>query len=109
VFTTAKPGKTLDGKLPETYEGQVRQVFSNLEQILNAAGTSLDNVLMTRVWLFEVPGETKEQGREKFKKFNEIYKEFFKPPYPARGIFWINSHPQPECYLEVDLVVGVPD
>jgi len=109
VFTTAKPGLTLDGELPKSWEDQVKQVFSNLQQILNASGTSCDNVLMTRVWMFEVPGETKEEYREKFKKFNEIYKEYFKPPYPARGVFWINAHSNPNCYIEVDLIAGVPE
>lgn len=112
VFTTAKPGRLPDGPLPEVFEDQVRQLFSNLQQILNAAGTSLDHVLMTRVWAFNVPGDTEEKARERSQKFNEIYKEYFKEPYPARGVFHNVTHGAIKgvpCYYEVDVVAGVPE
>lgn len=60
--------------------GDVREeamvVLRNLERALRAAGSGLDKVLAVTVFLADI-GEVPA--------FNEVYEEFFRPPYPARS------------------------
>lgn len=63
------------GKMPETVGEQTRQVLTNIRTILEAAGATMDDVVKTTVHLADM---------KDFEAFNEVYKQFFKPPYPAR-------------------------
>ena len=55
---------------------QTRQVLKNLSAVLEAAGTSLNNVVKTTVFLADM---------NDFVKMNEIYAEFFSENKPARA------------------------
>lgn len=61
-------------------KGDVREeamvVLRNLERILRSAGSGLGMVLAVTVFLADV---------EELPAFNEVYEEFFQPPYPARS------------------------
>src|SRR5215210_2654279 len=57
-------------------KAQTRQVLNNLKAILEAAGSSLDNVVKTTVFL-------KDMGE--FAAMNEVYAEFFAKEPPARS------------------------
>lgn len=61
-----------------TVAGQTRQVLSNLKAVLEAAGTSLDNVVKTTVLLADM---------EYFAEMNEEYASFFTENPPARATF----------------------
>lgn len=63
------------GKMPEDVGEQTRQVLTNIRTILEAAGATMDDVVKTSVHLADM---------KDFEAFNEVYKQFFKPPYPAR-------------------------
>jgi reactive intermediate/imine deaminase len=65
------------GLAPET-----RQALSNVRTMLEAQGLSLKNVVKCTVMLADI-GE--------WGAFNEIYKEFFSAPYPARAAFGANG------------------
>ena len=54
---------------------QVRKVLSNLREVLAAAGATLDDVVSVVVYLANVD----DWGR-----FNEIYKQVLREPYPSR-------------------------
>jgi 2-iminobutanoate/2-iminopropanoate deaminase len=60
-----------------TLEVQARRALDNLKAILEASGAKLSDVVKVTVFLGE--------GAE-FDPFNEIYKEYFSQPYPARTI-----------------------
>ena len=66
------------GKLIEEGDGaaQTRQVLTNLSAVLEAAGSSLDRVVKTTVFL-------KDMGQ--FKVMNAVYTEFFPLDPPARS------------------------
>jgi 2-iminobutanoate/2-iminopropanoate deaminase len=51
-------------------------VLRNLKSVLEAAGSGPGKVLSTTVYLADI-GD--------LPAFNEVYEEFFKPPYPARA------------------------
>ncbi|HNB51032.1 MAG TPA: RidA family protein [Anaerolineales bacterium] len=56
-------------------EAETRQVLENLKNILEAAGSSLDNVLKTTVYLRDLAD---------FAQMNAIYAQYFTANYPAR-------------------------
>lgn len=56
--------------------GQTRQVLVNLSAVLNAAGSGLDKVVKTTVFLADMAD---------FAAMNEVYAEFFSDNKPARA------------------------
>lgn len=73
-------GKLVDGGVI----AQAKQALSNVQAICNAAGFSLADVVQVQVFLANIAD---------FKAVNEIYKEFFKEPYPARAAFAVGALP----------------
>lgn len=58
-----------------TVEEQAEKILTIIEAILEAAGSSMDNVLKATIFLNDV---------NDFAKVNEVYRKHFKEPYPAR-------------------------
>ena len=71
------PNNPVTGKIPEGIEEQTRQALTNVKNIIEAAGGTMDNVVKSTVYLVNL---------DDFKAFNEVYKSFFNPPYPVRAI-----------------------
>lgn len=65
----------------EDIDSQVRQTLRNVEGALAAAGATLDDVVSTTVYLANV---------DDWGKFNDVYKEVFRPPYPSRTAIGAN-------------------
>ena len=63
------------GKVPEGIEDQTRQVLKNIQAILEAGGAKLDDVVKVTAHLADL---------KYFTAFNEVYKTFFKEPFPVR-------------------------
>jgi 2-iminobutanoate/2-iminopropanoate deaminase len=63
------------GNMPDAFADQVRQTFSNVQTILEAAGTSLDHVVKVNAYVTDLT---------RFGEFNEVYGEFFQHDPPAR-------------------------
>src|SRR3712207_4688617 len=63
------------GTMPDGFTDQVRQTYENLNTILEAAGSSLDNVVKVNAYV---------TGLARFAEFNEVYKEYFDHDPPAR-------------------------
>ena len=55
---------------------QARQAFENLKALLEDAGSSIDRVIKTTVFIKDM---------NDFAKINEVYAEYFSKPYPARS------------------------
>jgi len=66
-------------------EAQPRQVLTNLKNVLEAAGTSLENVVKTTVFLRDMAD---------FPKMNAIYAEFFPSNPPARSTIAVAGLPK---------------
>ena len=69
------PRNPVTGKVSEGIEEQTRQVMTNLKNIIEAAGGTMDDVAKSTVHLANL-GD--------FEKFNKVYSGFFNPPYPVR-------------------------
>ena len=64
------------GKLPEGVAAQTKQTLENIKAIVEAAGTSLDNVLRVGVYLRDI---------NDFGEMNKVYQTFFTQNQPARS------------------------
>ena len=63
------------GAMPDAFPDQVRQTLENVRTILEAAGSSLDDVVKVNAYVTDLT---------RFAEFNEVYKEFFREDPPAR-------------------------
>ena len=85
VFTSGQIALKPDGVLIEGgIEEQTRQVLTNLGEVLKEAGSSLQNVVKTTIFLANM---------DDFAKVNEIYAEFFGSHKPARSTVAVKTLP----------------
>lgn len=63
---------------------QARQSLTNISNILEAAGSSMKDVVSVTVLLDDV---------STFQAVNQVYAEFFEEPYPARACFEVAKLP----------------
>jgi 2-iminobutanoate/2-iminopropanoate deaminase len=75
-------------------EDQTRQVLKNVSAVLEAAGTSLDNVVKATVFL---------QDMNDFAAMNKVYAEFFKTPFPARAAVQVARLPR-DVKVEIEVI-----
>jgi 2-iminobutanoate/2-iminopropanoate deaminase len=76
---------------------QTEQVLRNLEAVLKAAGSSLDNVVRTGVFLKDI-GE--------FTAMNDVYERFFPQHAPARSTVEVTRLPK-DVRVEIDAIAIV--
>ncbi len=74
-------GNIVEGGL----EAETRQVLTNLKAILEGAGSSLERVVKTTVFLRDI---------NDFARMNTIYAEFFVANPPARSAFQVGALPR---------------
>jgi 2-iminobutanoate/2-iminopropanoate deaminase len=84
------------GEIPIGIEAQTRQVFDNIQAVLQAADYNLGDVAVCEVFL---------QDLGDFGKMNEIYAEVFDPvcpknDYPARAAVEVAKIPK-GCLIEI--------
>ena len=78
-----------------TIEEQTHQVFKNVKAILEEAGSSLDKVLKTTVFMKDM---------NDFAKVNEIYAGFFtEGSYPSRSAFEVARLPK-DVLIEIETI-----
>ncbi len=96
VFVSGQgPGNPETGQLElGDVRSQTVRVFSNLKAILEAAGSSLDNVVRCNVYLKDI-GD--------FATMNEVYASMFTAPYPARTTIQAGALPG-GISVEIDCV-----
>jgi endoribonuclease L-PSP, putative len=70
-----RPVDAATGMIPDDLASQARLCLENVRHVLEAAGATMENVTSVTVYLADI-------GH--FAAFNEIYKEYFAAPYPAR-------------------------
>lgn len=80
----------------ETIEGQTYQVISNLEEVLTAANSSIENVVKTTCFLKEMSD---------FASFNSIYEKFFVNK-PARSCVAAKELPR-NVLVEIEVIAIV--
>jgi 2-iminobutanoate/2-iminopropanoate deaminase len=87
-------GQLVDGEI----EDQARRVIANLSAVLEAAGSGLDRVIRTSVYLVDL---------SLFPRVNAVYAEAFTGrPSPARSTVQVASLPL-GAEIEIDLIARV--
>lgn len=82
-------------QLVEGLDAQARRVFSNLEAVAAAAGSSLADAVKLTIYLVDL-------GH--FARVNEIMAQHFKEPYPARATVQVAALPR-GALVEIDAVL----
>ena len=77
-----------------TIQEQTRQAMENLAAVLDAAGSSLDMILKTTVYLKDM---------NDFADFNSVYGSFFEDDPPARAAFQVARLPL-DALVEIEAV-----
>lgn len=75
-------------------EEQAEQVLKNLKNLLEAAGTSTDNVIKTVVFI---------KNMDDFAKVNEVYAKYFTTDCPARSCVEVARLPK-DVLIEVEAI-----
>jgi len=76
---------------------QTTQVLENLKAVLEAAGSSLDRVLKTTVYLRDM---------DEFPLMNEVYGKYFMSSWPARATVQAARLPK-DVRVEIDCIASV--
>lgn len=83
------------GAFPEGIEAQTKQALTNVKNILEAAGTSLDKVVKTTVFLSDM---------NNFAAMNGVYASFFSEgSYPARSAVEVARLPK-DAMVEIEVI-----
>jgi len=95
VYTSgAIPVNPATGEIPEGVEAQANQAFSNLCALVVESGSKVENIVKTTVFIKEM---------NDFGKINEIYKTYFKEPFPARSCVEVARLPK-DVLLEIEAI-----
>lgn len=86
------------GVMADTVEEQAKQVLTNIKNILDEAGLSMNNVVKTSVFLADL---------NDFAKVNEVYASFFAEPYPARSCVQVAAIPK-GAKVEIETIAVRP-
>lgn len=74
-----------------------RQSLTNIRNILTEAGTGMDRVLKTTVYLADMAD---------FAEMNAVYAEFFSEPFPARSAVAVKGLPK-GARVEIEVIAAV--
>lgn len=94
------------GQIPLTPGGEVieadivkqsEQVMKNLQNVLEAGGSSLKKVIKTTCFISDM---------NNFSKFNEVYSSFFKDEAPARSCVEVARLPK-DVLIEVEAIAEI--
>ena len=85
------------GAFPEGLQAQTRQSLTNVKAILTEAGTDMDHVLKTTVFLSDM---------NNFAAMNEVYATFFtEGSYPSRSAVEVARLPK-DALVEIEVIAA---
>ena len=82
------------GVLTPGVQSQIKQTLNNLKAVLEASGSSLNQVVKTTVYI---------KNMSDYPLFNKIYGEFFNSNKPARATVEVSRLPK-DCLIEIDAI-----
>lgn len=96
IYTSGQlPLNPATGAFPEGgIKEQTKQSLSNIKAILEEAGTTMNNVVKTTVFLADM---------NDFAAMNEVYAQFFSAPFPARSAVAVKTLPK-NALVEIEVV-----
>ena len=91
------PVNPANGEVPEGIVAQTEQSLANVKALLAAAGTSIDRVVKTTVFLADM---------SLFGPMNEVYARTFAEPFPARSAVAVRELPK-QVLVEIEVIAEV--
>ena len=97
ILVSGQASVDAQGKIiSDTFEGEFRRSLENLKQVLETAGSDLAHVVQTRNYVREP---------EDLPRYNQLYREYFQEPFPARTT--ITNCLPPTLRFEIEAVAVV--
>ncbi len=94
IFVSGQASVDALGKIvPDTFEGEFRRSVENLRRVLLGAGSDLAHVVQTRNYV---------RDEANLGRYNELYREYFTAPFPARTT--ITGCLPPSLHFEIECV-----
>jgi 2-iminobutanoate/2-iminopropanoate deaminase len=94
IFVSGQASVDATGKIvPDTFEGEFRRSVENLRQVLEDAGSDLKHVVQTRNYVRDPANVV---------RYNELYREYFSAPFPARTT--ITHCLPPTLHFEIECI-----
>lgn len=98
IYTSGQiPVNPQTGEIPDGAVNQANQVFANIKNLLESAGTSIENIVKTTVFI---------KNMDDFAKINEVYEKYFTKPYPARSCVEVARLPK-QVLIEVEVIAEI--
>ena len=88
-----RTGNLVNGGVKE----QTLQVMENLKSVVQAGGSSLENIVKTTVFL---------QDMDDFPMMNEVYEAYFHKPFPARATIAVSKLPK-GALVEIECIAFI--
>lgn len=85
IFTSGQIPVAPDGSVSADIVEQAHQALENLKAVLEAAGSGMNNVVKTTVFITDM---------EQFGAINGVYQQYFEQPYPARSCVQVAQLPK---------------
>ena len=96
VFATGQTGRDpATDRVEGDITAQTNRALNNLAAVLSAAGTSMDRVVKTTVYL---------KNMSDFAKVNEIYGTYFKSNPPARTTIGVVALRSSDALVEIEMI-----
>lgn len=84
LYVSGQGARDASGKLPDTFDAQVRQCLENVKAVLQTGGLKTDHVVFTQVYLADI---------KNYEAMNRIYAEYFPKNQPARSAIGVARMP----------------
>lgn len=76
IFVSGQASVDAEGKIvSDSFEGEFRRSLENVKKVLAAAGSDLAHVVQVRSYV---------RDAEEVALYNQLYREYFSEPFPAR-------------------------
>jgi len=100
LFLSGVLGVTDNGKLaPGGVTAEADRAMQNIAGALERRGLSMQDIVKCTVFLANI---------SEWAAFNEVYKRYMKPPYPARSALGANGLAE-NARLEIECIAAYPD
>jgi 2-iminobutanoate/2-iminopropanoate deaminase len=100
VFTSGQIGaEPPDGAMVDGVAAQADRALRNLAEVLAEAGSSLERVVKTTIFLTDI---------NDFATVNEVYARYLSAPFPARSTVAVAALPK-GALVEIEMVALLPD
>ena len=87
------------GSLSGDIKEQCHQTYKNVQQVLHAAGSSLDHVVSTTTYLVNASD---------YRALNEVRGQYFTKDAPASAVVVVKELVRPDLLVEVEVVAEIP-